>query len=216
MNRKNRKNHFENIYEKKLWSHHGNTYSGRGAAPTFVRNLIIYIRDIFKQYDINSIVDICGDFAWQSGFLVDFEGTYMGVDISEKCLAMINKKKVKSNIVFKQMDVCVDPIPSCDLFIAKDVLYHLEEKDVFAFFKNIRKSNVKWLLLTTFFSGGEPTPGSQAGRLSSGNMQADPFKIVFEETFIDNPKIKGYEQKGVGIVSVEKLKLNKVFDDDDG
>jgi len=205
MSKKQRKEHFENIYKRKSWGVYANTHSGRGSSPEFVRNDILYIKEVIKRYNIRSIVDICGDFRWQFDFLKDYGGSYLGIDISETCLARIDKTLYKENISFRQMDACMDPIPPCDLFIARDVLFHLSASEISLFFENIRKSKIQWLLTTTFLSSGASPAIAHSSKAARLNLQAEPWNIVFEETFIGNPLKSGYEQKSLGLVQVKNI-----------
>ena len=97
MNEENRKSHFEKIYQQKLWGSHGNTLSGRGSSNTFTNNDAGFISEVIKEKDISSIVDVCGDFAWQHKFLSGYKGKYLGVDISEIALEKISKNTSKKN-----------------------------------------------------------------------------------------------------------------------
>ena len=96
-----RKERFEHIYRKRKWGSYGTTLSGRGSSDAFVKNDVEYIATLCKRFDVNSIVDVCGDFRWQLGFLNQLDVTYLGVDISEVCLSRIEAPEDMSNISFK-------------------------------------------------------------------------------------------------------------------
>jgi hypothetical protein len=188
----NRKQHFENIYDKKLWGVYGKTLSGRGSSDAFTNNDSKYISKIITQYNVKSIVDVCGDFAWQHKFLKDYKGSYIGVDISEKCLLRIKNK----SYTFKQMDICYDTIPSCDLFIARDVLFHLTNEDIKLFLDNIRRSDVKFLMVTTFLN--------QQNKASNHDLTKPPFNLPLKDFFAGNKEISGYECKYLAILDLRR------------
>jgi len=184
----NRKNHFEDIYRKRKWGEYDTTLSGRGSSKDFVKNDIEYIKSIIKKYKIKSIVDVCGDFSWQEQFLEDYDGEYLGVDISETCLARIKNTKYQ----FKQLDICVDAIPDCDLFIARDVLFHLSDEDIHLFLNNVRNSNVSLLMVTTFVHEN-----------AKHNLTLPPFNLELIELYAGNANTQGYEHKHLGILKLK-------------
>lgn len=197
----NRKTHFDRIYKNNSWGRYGNTLSGRGSSDLFVKNDIEYIVSIIDKYQIKSIVDVCGDFAWQEGFLKDYSGSYLGIDVSQECLNRIKNNKYS----FRQLDICVDPIPGCDLLIVRDVLFHLEDNDIHSFLKNLLLSNVKLLMVTTFLEQKDDTNfQEQKVRASKHNLTLPPFNLKLEDLYAGNKNVKGYENKYLGILKMEK------------
>lgn len=197
--REEREAKFERIYKTKDWGVFGETLSGRGSSTAFVAKTIEYIKRIIVEREIESIVDICGDMAWQGGFLNSFPDVkYLGVDISETCLARIDKSLFGENVDFKLMDVCDEEPPRSDLFIARDVLLHLDENSSRRLLNNVKRSGTKWLLITSFRAPDDRT---------KYNLELPPFDFEFEEFVIENPNVPGYENKGVGLIRLDNLPL---------
>ena len=48
------------------------------------------------------------------------------------------------------MDISLDTLPEVDLMICRDCLIHLSFKKIVSFFQNFKKSNIKFLLLTSY------------------------------------------------------------------
>lgn len=206
MNEENRKSHFEKIYQQKLWGFHGNTLSGRGSSDTFTNNDAGFISEVIKEKGISSIVDVCGDFAWQHKFLSEYKGKYLGVDISEIALKKISKNTSKKNTEFRQLDICRDEIPPSDLFICRDVLFHLSHDDILLFLKNLKSSETKWLITTTFLHSEQAYKGEKANACQH-NLTLEPYNLKLERHFVGNKNIPGYEKKALGIIKVIDIEV---------
>lgn len=204
MNTTERKNHFEEIYKKQLWGKHGNTLSGRGSSDSFTNHDSEFISDVISTKNIQSIIDICGDFAWQHKFLKNYTGDYLGIDISESCLSEINKTNTKNNIKFKQLDVCHDNIPYCDLFICRDVLFHLSNEDIFSFLEKLICSKTKWLIVTSFDHSIQDYKSRKANACQH-NLSLSPYNLKFEKRFFGYKSTRGYEKKFLGLTRVDNI-----------
>jgi len=204
MNKDERKKHFEEIYNRRLWGQHGNTLSGRGSSEAFTHNDSKFISKIISDKKVQSIVDICGDFAWQHKFLKNYKGEYLGVDISESCLNRISKSNQLSNVNFKQLDICHDDIPCSDLFICRDVLFHLSHDDILKFFNLLKKSKTEWVIVTSFNHSDQDYKSKQANACQH-NLNLEPYNLIFEDKFFGYENIKGYEKKFLGLISVSNI-----------
>ena len=204
MNKKQIKQHFEEIYNKQLWGRNGNTLSGRGSSDLLTNNDSVFISKIILDKGVQSIVDVCGDFAWQHKFLKTYKGSYLGVDVSETCLNRISKSNKSTNINFKQLDICHDDIPYSDLFICRDVLFHLERNDILKFFDLIKSSKTKWLIVTSFTYTEQDYKSKQMNACQH-NLNLEPYNLTFEDQFFGYKDIPGYEKKSLGLVKVSNI-----------
>lgn len=201
MNTDQRKDHFEKIYNKQLWGKHGSTLSGRGSSDAFTNNDSGFISKIITEKRVQSIVDVCGDFAWQHKFLKNYDGDYLGVDISPSCLGRIPKSKKSTKVNFKQLDICHDKIPNSDLFICRDVLFHLSHNDILKFFTLLKESRTKWLIATSFMHSEQDYKSKKANACQH-NLNLEPYNLVFEDQFLGYNGIQGYEKKSLGLIRV--------------
>tara|TARA_X000000950_G_scaffold283608_1_gene384824 strand:+ start:4745 stop:5212 length:468 start_codon:yes stop_codon:yes gene_type:complete len=73
---------------------------------------------------------------------------YIGLDIIDDLITK-NKHKFESKKVnFKVANICQDELPSCDIIMVRDCLFHLSYYDINQFLINLSKTNYKYLLTT--------------------------------------------------------------------
>ena len=73
---------------------------------------------------------------------------YIGLDIVDDLITK-NKNKFESKKVnFKIANICQDELPSCDIIMVRDCLFHLSYYDINQFLINLSKTNYKYLLTT--------------------------------------------------------------------
>jgi len=141
---------FADIYKKKIWHNYGSV-SGDGSTLEMTNVLIQKLPLLLEKYNIKSILDIpCGDFSWMSRLSMN-EINYIGADI---VLELIEKNSAnfanRENCEFRNIDICSDPLPEVDMIFCRDCLVHLSNKNIFRALQNIKKSNIKYLMMTTF------------------------------------------------------------------
>ena len=94
------------------------------------------------------------DCNWIKNIFKNNKIKYLGVDIVAE---LIEKNKIeyssKKNFNFKFSDLTKNKIPSADLIICRDLLFHLSFKDGKRFLKNLSKSKYKYLLMTSHSNG---------------------------------------------------------------
>ena len=140
---------FELIYKTNFWSSN-ESISGLGSEIKNTINIQNEIIKIINKYNIKTILDApCGDFNWIKNILND-DLNYLGGDIVKDLIEKNLSEYKKDNINFKQLDIISDDLPDADLLICRDCLIHLSFKSINLFFKNIKKSNIKLLLLTSY------------------------------------------------------------------
>ena len=144
-----RKAIFDYYYKSNKW---GSNESLSGDGSTLEETKIIRdeILQVFNKYNIESILDApCGDFNWVK--LLDIPNIdYIGADIVKNLIDKNNKNYKTSNRKFIMLDICMDEFPESDVIMCRDALVHFSNNDVNKFIENIKRSNVKYLLTTTF------------------------------------------------------------------
>jgi SAM-dependent methyltransferase len=146
------KDRFTIIYREKLWKG-SESVSGYGSGFEYTKNLRKTIVDIVNNFKIVSILDLaCGDFNWMRYVVDKIPSSYLGVDIVDS-LIQINKLKYETDKVnFATLDVINDDIPSANLVICRDVLFHLPYEDILKIINKVVKSPSKYLLITNHIS----------------------------------------------------------------
>lgn len=140
---------FKYIYDKNIWSSE-ESVSGIGSTLEYTRNLRNNLPNLFKKYEIKSILDApCGDFNWMQKVLEDCDLNYLGGDIVENLIDKLNLEHSNEKIKFINLDICSDDLPDVDLIFVRDCLFHLSYHDIERFINNFQRSNIEYLFTTS-------------------------------------------------------------------
>jgi len=143
----NTKDKFTAIYKRNLWN---NEESLSGGGSTIRRTVKIrqILPDIFRSYNIKSICDAgCGDFNWMR-HLKCTPITYIGVDIVGDLISRNNTQYGNTNTRFLELDITRDIVPTVDLILCRNCLFHLSFSDIRAALGNFKASRSTYLLST--------------------------------------------------------------------
>ena len=140
---------FSKIYVKNRWNNK-ESLSGPGSTIKYTENLRNHLPALIQKFNIKSILDApCGDLNWMKLVLDEVDVDYTGADI---VLLLVNKLKAEfsgDRMRFLHLDITKDPLPTVDLMLCRDCLFHLPEKEIMAFFSNFLKSGIPFLLTST-------------------------------------------------------------------
>ena len=147
--KKSSKQRFSAIYEKKFWSM-GESGSGEGSEIEYTERLRNWLVDAIPKYGVRKLVDApCGDFNWMRLVVPKLGIEYFGFDIVDGVIDENRNKYADDKTHFAVADICEDELPSCDLLMVRDCLFHLSFKDINRFLENIAEVDYKYLLTTT-------------------------------------------------------------------
>lgn len=172
--------------------------SGPGSTLEETKNLREKIKEVVKEKNIKSVVDIpCGDFNWMKEIVFNFD-SYIGGDIVEKAIEENNNKYSNSRIKFINFDIINNEIPAGDLLIVRDIIGHFPIDDGLKIINNILNSKCKYLLSTTWAKklGDEWKPcekndvdreneGVDYGRFYPVNLMSAPFNLPQAEIYLE-------------------------------
>ena len=145
------KEKFEYIHSTNFWPS-GESISGPGSELKNTKNIRNGIKNLIEDYKINKILDApCGDFNWMK-FIINKNIDYVGGDIVKEIVFQNLEKHGKKNVNFIELDVIKNNIPEADLFICRDCLIHFSISNIKKFFANVKKSNINYILLTSYES----------------------------------------------------------------
>jgi hypothetical protein len=138
---------FTDIFLKNEWGG-AESVSGPGSNLEQTKVLINKLPLLFKQYNIQSILDIpCGDFYWMSN--VDLTGIdYTGADIVDRIIYDNQNNYPKYSFI--NLNLVSSRLPKTDLIFCRDCLVHLPYDDIYKAINNIKNSGSKYLLTTSF------------------------------------------------------------------
>ena len=137
------------IYDKKIWLVN-DSLSGEGSELKYTENLREWLICNLPSLKVNTFVDApCGDFNWMRYVLPSLNVNYVGLDIVPSVIKKNRETYNDPKIQFKIANICEDKLPSCELIMVRDVLFHLSFEDINSFFINLAKTDYKYLLTTT-------------------------------------------------------------------
>lgn len=106
---------------------------------------------VTERYAIRSIADIpCGDFNWMGAYLKAWPDVeYSGFDIVAKLVD--RNRRVFPGRRFARLDIVVSVPPPADLIFSKDLINHLEDREIVQAVAHMRRSGSAYLLATNNF-----------------------------------------------------------------
>ena len=103
---------------------------------------------------------------------------YLGLDIVDELIKKNNEKFSSNKVIFKSFDLVEDKIPEgFDIVLVRDVFIHLKNHQILNFIDKLKKTNIKYLGVTT-------TPGLKKnielkteGRFRYINVEIEPYNL---------------------------------------
>jgi len=146
---KDTKEVFTEIFHNNTWLG-SDSISGRGSEGEDVKIISQALPELFKQYNISSMLDLpCGDFHWmQNVDIGDVE--YTGADLVTELIQTNVNKYQNDEIRFVNLNLLTDKLPKVDLIFCRDCLVHFSISDIYTALENVCRSESKYFLTTTF------------------------------------------------------------------
>jgi len=173
-----RRRRFETIYKTGRWT--GDTVeteslSGRGSTMSATVALRSELPETLRCLDARNLLDIgCGDFNWMRE--VDLPCSYVGVDIVPDIIEANTDRYGSASRRFLVLDAVAEPLPSADVVLCREVLFHLSLRDATDLLRNVRGSGARYLLATT-----DPTVAFNAdiptGAWRDINLELSPYGL---------------------------------------
>ena len=184
---------FSEISRNKGWG--GNSLSGMGSDLEQTESVRRHLVPLLEEYGVNSLLDLpCGDFYWMK--LVDLgKRRYLGGDLVADLIQANQQIYESEKRRFVVLDLLQDSLPDADLILCRDCLIHLSNGDIFKALKNIKKSQIAYIL-TTSYPLLKRNTDILTGDFRAINLMMPPFNfptplaIIPENTFPeqkDNP-----------------------------
>jgi len=140
---------FTQLYQGHGWLHQESA-SGPGSTLEETETLRQELPRLFNAFKISTVLDLpCGDLNWiqQVPLRVD---RYIGADIVQALIEANQRRYADQTRTFLKLDLLVDDLPPSDLVLCRDCLPHLDYHDIFKALKNLARSEITYLLATTY------------------------------------------------------------------
>lgn len=199
---------FEEIYHKDFWGNK-ESVSGSGSSLKNTAKVIEFLPEIVKRYHIKKLLDIpCGDFNWMKEVDLDFV-QYLGADIVKDLISENERKYANYQRSFFHADLTTSRLPPVDLIFCRDCLVHLSYKDIFLALENIKNSQSRYLLTTTFYR--HQNKDIVTGAWRPINLTAHPFNLpeplfLFSEECFESEN--QYVDKALGLWNIGDIAAN--------
>jgi hypothetical protein len=139
---------FTSVWRNNYWGS-SESVSGPGSTLEHTKSVRSELPKIFDKFAIKSIFDApCGDLNWMLEVINNSDINYIGGDIVK---GIIEKNKLHHNLRanFLVFDITTQNFPKSDLWLCRDVLFHLSYQDILNSLKQFVKSDIPYFLTTT-------------------------------------------------------------------
>ncbi len=124
--------------------------SGSGSTLAYTQHLRKELPLLLANLGVTRMLDApCGDYNWFQHVERSQGVTYLGGDIVEALVRRNNERYGDSSTQFMKLDITRDPLPGVELWMCRDCLFHLPEREVFVAIHNFLRSNIRWLFTST-------------------------------------------------------------------
>jgi hypothetical protein len=140
---------FTKIYLENSWET-TETASGPGSTLAQTGQIREALPTMLNRLHAKSFLDIpCGDFWWMKEVDLEIEN-YIGADVVQDLIRKNTEIYGSTTRKFICIDITRDKLPSVDIILCRDLLVHFTYRDIFRAIANIKNSDSKYLLTTTF------------------------------------------------------------------
>jgi hypothetical protein len=142
---------FTEIWRSNLWGA-ATSRSGLGSEDIETARLRAGLPALLDKLGVRTLLDLpCGDFAWMNWLDLKLD-RYIGADIVgeiiERNTALF--ATADGRVSFHKLHLLSDPLPAADALLCRDCFVHLSFANIGSALANLRKSNLHWLIATTF------------------------------------------------------------------
>ncbi len=140
---------FSHIFESRYWGDY-ESVSGLGSRASQTEGVRAALPRIIEKYNVKVLFDApCGDLNWMKSVLGDVDVHYIGGDIVPEVVAMAQANSPDPAHEFRVFDIAADAFPAADLWLCRDVLFHLSYATIWKALDNFCASSIPLMLVTT-------------------------------------------------------------------
>lgn len=173
---------FQAIYDNRVWVHRDDqeAVSGLGSELRATNQIREELPKLLEVLGCRKLVDVgCGDWTWMRHVSLACE--YLGLDVVPSVIAA-NLQFERSGVSFAVHDAVRDSLPSSDVVLCREVLFHLSFEDGIKLLANMKQAS-EWVLLTSdssiWFNSN-----ITSGDFRLLNLQQPPYRLPPPAKFI--------------------------------
>ena len=162
------------------------------------------------RLNLKIILDIpCGDFNWFKEIKLSNDVSYTGGDIVDGMIYHLNTEFSSNFRKFIAIDAVTGVLPSADIWICRDLIFHLPNKDILMLIDNFLRSDIKWLLITSHTEGDIKNKDTFVGGFRLVNLFRSPFNFP-KPSFSIKDYLPGYPERYLLLYSKEILRIGRL------
>jgi hypothetical protein len=167
---------FHTIFEENRWGS-PESRSGRGSTLEYTKVLRPALERYLEKLRVRVFLDApCGDFNWMKCVTLPHGSRYIGGDIVASLVHDLQKTYGSERYAFRTMDIVEGPLPNADLWLCRDVLFHLPNQDILRVFRNFVATAIPHILTTTY-NFPKKNDDIKAGGFRFINLRLPPFML---------------------------------------
>lgn len=196
---------FNDIFHSNKWDG-AESVSGEGSNLKQTATIRKELPILFKKFNIQTLLDLpCGDHYWFN--LMDYPlEKYIGADIVQDLIDYNLEKYSHPQKEFLRLDLIQDDLPNVDILFCRDCLVHLSNNSISKLLENVKRSNIKWFL-TTSYTNVTFNHDIATGGWRKINLSAPPFSLPppREQIFENCTEGKHFKDKYLFLWNVKDL-----------
>ena len=206
--KKSAKEIFSEYWHRNHWRN-AESRSGDGSTLLYTENIRREIPLVVDRLHVSSILDApCGDFNWFQHVKLRNGVSYIGGDIVEGMIGGLNKEYASASRQFLVVDVVSGKLPSVDLWICRDLIFHLPTKEIFRLIDNFIGSEIDYLLITSHADPEIINDDTFIGGFRLINLLNSPFYFPKPEEYIKD-YIAGFPERNLLLYRRDALRAWK-------
>lgn len=139
---------FRKAFRTNHWG--GTSRSGPGSTTSQTARIAEALPELCERLEVRQLLDVpCGDFSWMAELHLP-NVSYIGGDLLPELVEQNRHLHGGERRTFVEIDVTASPLPAADLMLCRDCLVHLSHAEVLSALRNVARSELRWLLATTF------------------------------------------------------------------
>jgi hypothetical protein len=167
---------FQQIFDENRWLS-CESRSGVGSTLAYTKPMRKSLAKYLKTLNVRVFLDApCGDFNWMRHVSLPQGTSYVGGDIVDPLINELQRLHGGPKHSFCRIDIVQGPLPKADLWLCRDVLFHLPNEDIATVLKNFVNSDISYLLTTTY-TFPKRNEDVRPGGFRFINLQSSPFLL---------------------------------------
>lgn len=168
---------FSAYWQRNHWRN-AESCSGDGSTLAYTEALRAALPPLLVRHGIHSMLDLpCGDFHWFSHVALPSGVHYTGADIVKPMLTQLQAQYGGPGRSFTTLDALTADLPAVDLWMCRDLIFHLPTAAVWQVLDSFLRSRIGHLLITSHDAADAVNGDTFMGGFRLINLRLPPFAL---------------------------------------